>query len=68
MPAPSAALRSISVEGYLRKDDVVKSSEGCEGLVRWLRKIEQPKAPLCVRWSDGEGDAVRFLASRWMGV
>jgi hypothetical protein len=68
MPAPSAALRSISVEGYLRKDDVVNLRKGCEGLVRWLRKIEQPKAPRWGRWFDGEGDAVMFLASRWTGV
>jgi hypothetical protein len=50
MPAPSAALRSISVEGYLRKDDVVNRRKGCEGVLRWLRKIEQPKALRCARW------------------
>jgi hypothetical protein len=68
MPAPSAALRSISVEGYLRKDDVVNRRKGCEGVLRWLRKIEQPKRRGAHGGSDGEDDAVRFLASRWTGV
>jgi hypothetical protein len=48
MPPPACAdigARSISVEGYARKDDVVNlSRKGCEGLWRWLRKIEKPKS------------------------
>jgi hypothetical protein len=59
MPAPTSALRPISVEGYLRKDAVVNLWRKAARLVRWLRKIEKPKTPRCGRWSDGAGDAVR---------
>jgi hypothetical protein len=54
--APTSALRSISLEGY-SKDDF---RGRLRGLLRWLRKLEKPRALRRKRWSDGAGDAVRF--------
>jgi hypothetical protein len=45
MPAPTSALRSISVEGYPRKDDVVDlSRKAARGLVRWAAEDRATKS------------------------